>query len=311
MFGVVLVGLAFVSVALYFLFYFMKNSQQVGPTEVRVMKNTFTGEVKEYRPGTHLVGPEMVAMTNIPLTIQETQLKDLEVDVARGVTMKLTLRLNWVAGRRTRSILGRTNGIETGFFEFDGSPPENAPIDSTMIRRAATKMDFEHVDDQIEEGLDYAFEQVFRSLTDEQLQDPRSSPPTLPTRDVEWMTAPRAVSSPEEMLDLLGEQIRILANQRLFNLGFGLTSVMISNLALASDRLKEARTKAREMELRAAAIVKAARDLRTGGVTIDPSVAALLDNPEALAKGMNAAALAKIAEALPQIHDLIHIENRP
>lgn len=298
---------------LYLAYYFTKNNQQVGPTEWLVMKNVLSGTIKNYGPGIHFPGPEMEVFKKFQTTVQGDTERNREVGVAGGISMLINYHFNWVIGRKIHKIL-KSDGTESSMSDFVLNGPtdslEDAPICADMMEKAATKLDPTRIKDQISQGVAHAFELVFRSLTDEQLQNPEKCPPSLPTRAIPGMSFPRPVKSPEGMIRLLSEEVRILANQALLlSYGFGLTSLQISNIRYASDKLQTAAGRGRELELQAKAVRKAQTKL-PGGADMDPAILALFGTPEAMAKGLKANALREVAKQIPNVHGLVRIENK-
>ena len=309
MFGSILTLACVGGAALYFINYFMRNNLQVGPTEHVVLKNVFTGQTQSYQPGMHFPGPEMEKFKTFPTTVQENTIENMEVNLQGGIVMKVDCRFNWIIGRAFKEVVCAHNPA-VKMIDFDG-PPETAEVDDALMKRAAEKIDIEHIADQVREGLKGAFEQIFRSLSDEQLQDPKNNNPRLPTRDISGMAKPHLVTTAEDMLELLGEQIRMLANQTLVaKFGLGLTNVNISNADDTSEKLREARTKRRILELNAEAVSKAKAKLPNAGKDIDATAMALFGDPAAMAEATKANALKELAKAIPLIRDLIHIENK-
>lgn len=311
MFETVLTVVCLGMIALYFVGYFIKNNKQVGPTEYVVMKNKVSGETVNYGPGMHFPGPELEEFETLPTTVQEGELEDMDVNLAGSITMKVGCRFNWIVGRKTKKVKWpEPKDKVKDMVDFDGLPPyEDTEFDQDMITRAAKKIDLDKIDEQVKEGLKVAFELVYRSLEDVELSDPKTHPPTLPTRKIPGMPDPEKITSPEVMQKLLGEEVRMLANQLLIDkYGFGLTSVSLSNTVDADPKLKEARTKGRVLELNAEAVTRAMAKLPKGGDGIDPATMALFGDPSAMAEATKANALKALADAIPLIKDLFHVE---
>lgn len=303
--GIICVG----AVVLRFVGYFMKHNKQVDPTEYVVMKNKVSGETVNYGPGMHFPGPELEVFKTLPTTVQEGELEDMDVNLAGGITMKVGCRFNWIVGRKTKIVKWDDN-TDSDMFDFDGVPPfTETEFDQDMITRAAKKIDLDKIDEQVREGLKVAFELVYRSLEDVQLANPATNPPLLPTRPMPGMPQPQRITSPEVMQKLLSEQVRKLANQLLVDkYGFGLNSVSLSNAVDADQKLKDARTKGRVLELNAEAVTRAMAKLPNNGAGIDPATMALFGDPVAMAEATKANALKALADAIPLIKDLFHVE---